>query len=480
MFDFQKKNSLFKNIFLMVFGNVITQGANFVVFIYIAREFGPAIFGEYNWSKALVQYFILFAAFGFDNVAMIKILKEKNNFETMKYEYNRILLHKFLFSLISYILLIIFIVFFDGNNETKLMSILIGLSILTVSLNNTWFFRSFQQSEIPLITELIKITFYIIMVTINYFTLKSIIVIIISWVVAEIISYIYSNIKSPFKFTPFSTSISKDIVKLGTPFFISGFFATISLNIDILLIGILRDSEEVGYYSAMYKIVSLIMVISAIIFNAIKPILIENFYKKNIEFLSDFTLNIKKYCLIIVIPMGLYSSLFQKEIVNFIYGSQYASVSNVFALLMLYASIFLFREVFGYQMISYGLQNKYMNIVIATGILNFALNFLLIPKYGLIAAAVTTIVTEILNLILMKYFVDKIISDSIQFSFINRLVIVNLITYLFYFILERINFETNLISLIFIGLLYLVLLQKFNLFNFGSLINMLSNWRNKK
>lgn len=452
MFDFTKKNSVIKNVALMLFGNVFSQIVNLFVFIYIARYFGPRVFGDFNWSKVFIQYFVLLATFGFDNVAMIKILKNKNNIIEMKKIYSNIFIFKIIFSITSYTLMALIVFMIDKTEDQKFLTFIIGLSILTIALNNTWFFRSFQQAEIPVISEVIKILIYTLLVLINLFTIKSVFVLALSWIIAEIIGYIYTNLKSPFKVNISGNLNSIENIKLGFPFFVSGFFATISLNIDVLIIGLFRTSQEVGLYSAVFKLISLVMLVASFVFNAIKPILIENYHNKQIHFLADLNVKMMNICLYFILPLATYGIIDSENIINLVYGSDYIEGKNVFILLILYISIFLWREIYGYQMISYNLQNKYMNIVIVSGVLNLLLNLLLIPSYGIIAAAITTLCTEIINFLIMRKSIKKIIKYENDNKQIIRIIGLNVSTLAINLILGTIveNFVCLILLTIFV------------------------------
>ena len=55
------------------------------------------------------------------------------------------------------------------------------------------------------------------------------------------------------------------------------------------------------------------------------------------------------------------------------------------------------------------LEKKYLKVVGISATINLLLNLVLIPKYGYMAAALVTTLTEVINLILMRAYIRKIV-----------------------------------------------------------------------
>nr|WP_242946856.1 polysaccharide biosynthesis C-terminal domain-containing protein [Clostridium haemolyticum] len=55
------------------------------------------------------------------------------------------------------------------------------------------------------------------------------------------------------------------------------------------------------------------------------------------------------------------------------------------------------RENYGYSLNAWNKENKYLKSVIISSLTNLILNLIFIPIYGIIAASITTLVSEVLN-----------------------------------------------------------------------------------
>jgi len=88
-------------------------------------------------------------------------------------------------------------------------------------------------------------------------------------------------------------------------------------------------------------------------------------------------------------------------IVNVLAGSDYQM--SVVVLRWLLAALFFayIQHLVGFTLISRNGQLDLLYIGIAALVVNISLNFLLIPRYGLVGAAVVTVITEAVGTILM-------------------------------------------------------------------------------
>ena len=200
------------------------------------------------------------------------------------------------------------------------------------------------------------------------------------------------------------------LVKLSFPFFFSGIFATINCNIDTIFLGYMTNPVEVGLYNSAYKIINMLIVIATIIFTPVYPILIELYNNENsINFnkLTNLVNIVRKIIMIISIPILFISFILGKNIISTFYGETYIEASNVLSILLIYVALLYIRELYGYRLNACGLQNKYMKIVCFSAFINIVLNIILIPIWGMIGSAITTLVSEIINLIFMYYISQK-------------------------------------------------------------------------
>lgn len=100
--------------------------------------------------------------------------------------------------------------------------------------------------------------------------------------------------------------------------------------------------------------------------------------------------------------------LFGKEIINLMTAASYAESYLAIRDLMFSQTFFAMTSIVGYG-IFFEKKSVYSLIAVSAGaLLNLGLNFLLIPKYGIVAAALTTLLGYALNYFITLYFSEKL------------------------------------------------------------------------
>jgi O-antigen/teichoic acid export membrane protein len=208
-----------------------------------------------------------------------------------------------------------------------------------------------------------------------------------------------------------STHIKK-ILKFGIPLCLSGLTYYTLDWIDRLIIKDILSLSDVGIYSLGYRIAAVINVLYIAPFALIwAPMRMQN--SKNGDF-NELMTKVISYYSIIGFFIVLFLVFFGKELIMIFFKNE--SYNGAIKLLPILALAQLF---YGYQnIVDYGIyiSNKaYFYVIISIiGIsINVTLNYLFIPKFGYIAAAYITLVTYIINTILIyvisnKYYYNKL------------------------------------------------------------------------
>ena len=111
---------------------------------------------------------------------------------------------------------------------------------------------------------------------------------------------------------------------------------------------------------------------------------------------------------VLLIIISFTVAIFNKEIIFLMTDKAYEGAEGPLRDLMFAQSIYAMTSVVGYG-ISFMKKSIYLLYgVIAGSIVNLALNFLLIPKYGIDAAALTTLIGYLINGLIVYYYSEKL------------------------------------------------------------------------
>ena len=252
----------------------------------------------------------------------------------------------------------------------------------------------------------------------------------------------------------------------------SGLFANINSSIDIIMIGLLLNSYSVGLYTSAYKIINYLIIVITIIFKPIYPNLIYYFNKNMTIELNKLISSLYKYVLLLFLPLGVGGVVLRNEIIDFLYGSAYSDVGPIFGILIFFIFILSIREIFGYQLSAYGMQKKYMKVLIFSAGTNIILNSIFIPKYGILAAGLNTLASELINLFFSAIIATKVICIKPNIKETILISLLALFMVIAIFILK--SYITNLLVLLLLGVtIYAIFILIFNVINLDELRSIL-------
>jgi O-antigen/teichoic acid export membrane protein len=115
-----------------------------------------------------------------------------------------------------------------------------------------------------------------------------------------------------------------------------------------------------------------------------------------------FARNAMSYSLILAIPMAVAGTILAVPLVQWIYRSAFSGAGPLLAVLVWWLPFSFTNNVLGHVLGAMGQQTRVLKVTVINAGVNIALNLILIPRYGAMGAAWTTVATEILGLILIR------------------------------------------------------------------------------
>ncbi len=169
---------------------------------------------------------------------------------------------------------------------------------------------------------------------------------------------------------------------------------------DTLFLGFYRTAEVVGMYNVarpLAQYISYFLYSAAFIF---LPVISFLYSKNEIDNMKKIYTSVTKWMFTATLPVFLILFLAPRFCLALLFGEGYLKASSALSLLSLGFFFHIFVGLNGTVLIAIGKQ-KFTTIDCAiAAIVNIILNFLLIPKYGLMGAAIATAVSFILSNIL--------------------------------------------------------------------------------
>jgi O-antigen/teichoic acid export membrane protein len=125
-----------------------------------------------------------------------------------------------------------------------------------------------------------------------------------------------------------------------------------------------------------------------------------------------------------------------------LYGAEFLGASASFKILIVGMFFSFINYVLGYLLISHNSEKMFLRMVIISSVVNMSLNFLFIPRFGIIAASATSVLAELIITIGYSYKIYRLQFFSIDTGWIGRMAFVS---FLFAAIVMTFNYFTPII-----------------------------------
>ena len=185
-------------------------------------------------------------------------------------------------------------------------------------------------------------------------------------------------------------------------------FAAYDRMVDSMLIQHYLGSREVAFYGLAYKIYAVLIQPAYFYVNSIFPMMSSKMKgKKN---LFKVSLGLLAVGILVIISVV---TVLAPWMVNLLAGSEYLPAVLALRVLVWGCAFTYFGHLIGFTLIARGGQNEMLKVGAVGLIFNLTLNIILIPRFGILGAAWTTVATEAVDLGMMSWYLwkkEKIIS----------------------------------------------------------------------
>lgn len=376
----------------------------FVAIIYFAQVLGPTKLGIFFLFQTLVGILSIFADLGIDD-AVEKRLSEGN--EKAKHLGAGILLKIATTTTICVGILI----FKQKINEYLSLPLAFLLVIaIVVRQGNSTVTKILNGEERVGETAILKATYKTIwfglggLLLLNGFGVKGLVYSLLIGYSASFIFGLY-KISTDMEYPSFEQIVS--ITRYSKYQFVSRAGGEVFNWMDLFLIGIFLTQTAVGQYEIAWRVTIIVILLSNSISTALFPKVSKWFEQGDIEKIEDKLPKLATISVVLVIPAFFGTVLYSKEILLYIFGQEYASAWVVLIILMVYKPFQAIQAIFGRSLLAIDKPGLAARATIVSVLLNIILNIFLIISFGLIGAALATVVSSL-------------VSDSLHYRYLSR------------------------------------------------------------
>lgn len=376
----------------------VRLGVGFLVGIWVARYLGPQDFGYYNYVTSYAYIFLAFAAFGTTEEIVKEIANGDKDEQSIMSSAFYLRLFAGLCAIITFNLLAFLL---NENEEIKKFFLIVSITFIIQPFEVIDLFNKakvqIKFTAIPqmiqlIISSFIKIYFISISASLNYF---------IYVFVIDLAFYIfflcipYYRKEKDFILRKVDFKDIKALYYKTLPLMVVSLITLLLLRLDHLMIKNLLGAKSLGYYSSASKIIEIFNLIPILVTTSLFTAILNskknnkteynNRFKRMNSFL--FCINLLAICFIVI---------FGNFIIETLYSKDYAPAASI----LKYSSFSILFFTFSYINIRWyiaeGLRTSLMFKSVGAIILNFSLNYILLPQIGLLGAVWASIITNLI------------------------------------------------------------------------------------
>lgn len=392
------QNRFLKNTTWILSGNILKMILSFIIGVLTARYLGPSNYGLINYVQSFTVFFTAIIGLGLNALIINELVNHRDKEGSIL---GTAIMLRFIVGVSCGIMFVPIVILLGEVDRVTIWVALIQAIQLPFLCFDTvqYFYQSKLISKYSVIAQTFSYFATSIYKTILLVTGRSVI-----WfafastleIIVLALSYIFIYKRHSFPKWIVSKEIALQLLRKCIPFVVSSIMIVIYAQIDKVMIKTMIHSDyELGLYSAAIAVCSYYGFIPNAIIESARPIVLEAKIKNNDVFNKRFGQTVAVvFWICALFALGI--SFFAKLVIGILYGKDYYGAVLCLRVAIWYTAFSYLGSVKSIWLIAEK-KNKYVMIFSILGaVSNIVINFILIPIYGIIGAAIATLMTEFL------------------------------------------------------------------------------------
>jgi len=392
---------VFKNTLWQILGRGVMLACSFLVVFLLTRLLGAARYGDYLFLTTTTLLFFNLADFGTSATAIRMISQEK---ERRREIFSAALVLKTGLSLSSFLVLNLAAFFLPQFAGLRPAALIASLALFFLSLRTAadiLFMADLRFEKKVFFEVLASLIFLVLSLVLFIFGKNDLHLLLIFWVLAGALSsfgaFFLVLKKGEFHWSLREKKSMKPLFKEAFPLGLRQLvFATYDEGIDNFFLKTFLGSMSVAYYGLAYKIYANLVLLAAFFMNSLFPVL-AGASEKRVKMMVQ---TVGRILLLAGLAVSALTFFLAPFLVKILGGEAFLPSVPVLRLLCLALVAAFLNHLFGYLLLARGEQKKLLWFSLLALAFNLGGNWLLVPRLGAQGAAMITLGTELLMLIL--------------------------------------------------------------------------------
>lgn len=403
------KQTIFKNAFWLFAG----RGFGFLellLIILVARILGPTDYGKFSFAWSVVSMLAAVAVFGVPEM----ITREFSRKEELSKELPSILSLRSILSLVAFLLMFGLSFLLTADQQVRTVIWLLAAYVLLRGFGETLFavFRARQRMEYQAWMQVFLTACLFVSVGLALLFYPSITYISFGYFAGALLGLVgvlvFFSLRVRVLRIGWDKKVWRKFLSFSWPLGLTAVFSSVHMYADSVIMGVLGQTTQVGWYNAAYRIANITLIPMTIISLSFYPVLSQRYIESKDRFQEAWT-HFLRIMVALATPIVVGVLILAPEIVNFVYGKEYAPSVLALRILMVMVGFWFISTPLIRALVVANYQRVVLLGSVIVAPINVYLNLLLIPRYSLDGAAVATVLTYIIGFLIALFFMVKYI-----------------------------------------------------------------------
>ncbi|WP_302652648.1 flippase [uncultured Clostridium sp.] len=363
---------------------------------YVSNILGAEGIGNYAFTYANMQYFVIFGMVGITLYGNRQIAYVRENKENLKNTFYSIYTLQLITTTISFVLYLIFTLVFN-NGDYKWLYIVQGINIIASMADISWLFMGLEQFKKTVvrntIVKLVSLASIFIFVKSSNDTVIYTLILALSALIGNLTFWFY--VAKAIGFKSIKISGLNLHLKASLALFIPQIAIQIYVLLDRTMLGTITDTIQVGFYENSQKIVKIVLTLVTAIGTVMMPKIANTVASGDMKKVKYYIKNSFFFVSSLSIPLMFGLMGVAPELSPWFFGNNFVGIEKLIVISSLIILAISWSNVLGMQLLVPLNKTKEFTISVTSGaIINFILNLVLIKRVGATGACISTIIAE--------------------------------------------------------------------------------------
>jgi O-antigen/teichoic acid export membrane protein len=228
------------------------------------------------------------------------------------------------------------------------------------------------------------------------------------------------------------------VIKHGLPFGIVQLSLSFAFRVDTILLSGHVSDTQVGWYNAAYNLTLTLLTLTRSFNDAILPTLARE-HTLNPQSVKPWYFRSVKVMMVIGLPIAVGGMLTADKLVHILYRPDFAPAALALAILVWDVPVVMYHSFCGNMTTSIKREVSAARIYGSLGVINTLLNLLLIPRFGIIGASFSTVLTDLAGAAQYYFLFRREFGAGLGFTRLARIGIAAVMTGVFTYLLRDMN-----------------------------------------